>query len=184
MKQLEVFKTVKKDIWNLPAKYTIVIPINLQGVMGRGLAKQANDKFPELQSWLQGIILEGWKWNRRLITYFVEYKYKNFSRTYNLILFPVKTSWRLNADIDLIAQSCKALVKTVKDPIQAINKIAMPQVGCGFGDLNWRDVKYTVLPELEAIRDKVLLVQPTKHLVKKYPVAFKPGVKRDKLCLK
>lgn len=166
----------KGDIWELRTNHVIVIPVNLQGVMGRGLAKQAVDKCKGLQQWYKDILSNNWKWKHGLPCYYNE--------DYTLIMFPVKVAWRLGADLDLILKSCKGLVHTMEHWEDTQMRVAFPQVGCGFGELKWHDIKSFVLQALNPIRSKVTLAQPHKSLIKKYLKAFTPGVKRDSLCSK
>src|SRR5579864_8821625 len=94
-------KTLKYtgDIWDL-TDHLIVVPINLQGVMGRGIALQAKEKYKGVQDWIRDLMYTSdVHWTKRLPVY--ENK---------LIMFPVKYSWQDKADIDLILRSAHGLI--------------------------------------------------------------------------
>lgn len=42
-------RMVIQDIWELVDTHWIVVPTNLQGTMGKGLAQQAKERFPALE---------------------------------------------------------------------------------------------------------------------------------------
>jgi len=139
-------KEVAGDIWGYYEQGCwIVIPTNgyvkKNGacVMGRGLAKQAADRFP----YIPFIIGRGIRQlgnGPQVIT------------DYRIVTFPVKHNWWENADIQLIESSCKKLVELVNKV--GWGEICIPRVGCGNGRLNWRDVK----PVLEKYLDDRFIV--------------------------
>lgn len=43
-------QTITRDIWELLGSHKIVIPVNLSGPMGRGLALQAKKRYPYLET--------------------------------------------------------------------------------------------------------------------------------------
>lgn len=63
----------------------------------------------------------------------------------NVLAFPVKHNWWEVADIELIKESCRQLVKLLGPNETAL----LPRPGCGNGKLNWSDVK----PVIEKILD-------------------------------
>jgi hypothetical protein len=139
-------KVIKGDIW----KYwkndaIIVIPTNgcvkKDGslVMGRGLALQAKVYIHNIEFILGDFV----KINGNII---------NYVRDANIIAFPVKHNWWEKADLKLIKQSCIQLNKILKSEYNPkIIPVALPKVGCGNGQLSWKDV--------EPILDKYLISQ-------------------------
>lgn len=124
-------KIIKDNIWNYHNKGYIVIPTNGylkksgENVMGAGLAKQVKEKYPEFPK-LFGNEIKKYG-NVPLI--FTEYK---------LITFPVKHVWWEKADLKLIQESARLLNE---EWIHIPDHIFMPKVGCGNGQLNWKDVE-------------------------------------------
>ena len=138
-------KEEQGDIWEAyNAGCWIVIPTNKcvkkngEAVMGAGLALQAKQRFPCLALDLGEAIKD-----------VGAYVYA-FMR-YRLIVFPVKDDWRANADLNLIEESCKQLLTVVND---SFVPIYLPRVGCGNGQLDWKDVK----PILEKYLDERFVV--------------------------
>ena len=139
-------KEIKGNIWtHHSAEIPIVIPTNGyvkdngENVMGRGLAKQAKARFPKLPKELgRRIRLHG-----NEVYYFEEF---------NLLSFPVKSAWWLNADIELIKISAKNL-RHYPD-LWRWPEVVLPRVGCGAGKLEWAEVK----PVLEEYLDDRFVV--------------------------
>ena len=137
------------NIWRLACD-AIVIPtngdVNRHGaaVMGRGLARQAAQRWPLLPKVLANLlrehgnhVMDVWK-PRRLPT---------------LLTFPVKHHWHESAELDLIERSAQELVALV-DRLE-YRQVALPRVGCGNGALDWKDVQ----PILERhLDDRFILV--------------------------
>jgi hypothetical protein len=107
-------------------------------VMGKGVAKQAQFRFPMLPRDL-GLQI---KKHGNHVFYFSAYR---------LITFPTKNDWRENSTLDLLRRSVSELKKFI-DPS---SRYAMPRVGCGLGGLRWEDVK----PLLQELPDNVTVVK-------------------------
>jgi len=125
-------KEVKGNIWNYYNKGCwIVITTNGtvknngEAVMGRGVALQAKNRFPELPKIL-GDLLK---------------KYGNqvyYITTIHIFTFPVKHNWYEKADLDLIEKSCRELGRS---NCPGIEPYYMVRPGCGNGGLDWKNVK-------------------------------------------
>ncbi len=104
-------------------------------VMGRGCARQAAVRFPELPGKLASrISAEG-----NHVFNFPEYR---------LITFPVKHNWWEAADLDLIERSARELLKIIE--VKKIKEaIYLPRPGCGNGRLKWEEVKKFLSPILK-----------------------------------
>jgi hypothetical protein len=105
-------------------------------VMGRGCARQAAARFPELPSKLASrISAQG-----NHVSYFPEYR---------VITFPVKHNWWEAADLNLIGRSARELLKIIE--VKKINEaIYLPRPGCGNGRLRWEEVKTILSPILKS----------------------------------
>lgn len=135
------------DIWHLhELEYLIVIPTNLtlrkngECVMGRGLALQAAQRFPNLPKKLGTVIL-----NIGNVVHIFEEE--------RLISFPVKNDWRGNASLELIENSCLQLV-ALASANDLRGPIFIPRVGTGYGRLDWQEVK----PILEKYLDNRFII--------------------------
>lgn len=149
------------DIWDLLDSYKIVIPMNLKGPMGRDLAYQAKEKYYDLEDFWKACCACGRAKPGRVIA------------GEHLILFPVKHHWRDKASLGLIEASLRALAKVE-------GSIAIPQVGCGFGELNWESEVEPLVRKYFYRRTNAVVVIPPQDVWKKYPLAFKTGTRKDR----
>lgn len=129
------------NIWNFENDPHTVIVITTNGmrksngeaVMGAGIAKQAKLRRPSLPRKLGECLQRA----GNHLYYFEEY---------GLLTFPTKDDWRHNSLMPLILQSARELQNwwhtTGKD---RYTRIILPPVGCGYGGLNWSDVKPALL---------------------------------------
>jgi O-acetyl-ADP-ribose deacetylase (regulator of RNase III) len=128
---------------------TLTISVNTVGIMGKGLASRAKYFFPDLYVHYQDLC------RRRILEMGKPFLYKRESsldyqladepetlRNANLetwfLLFPTKRHWRDRADIDGIEKGLQWLRDNYKK--LGIKCLAVPALGCGLGQLDWRDV--------------------------------------------
>jgi O-acetyl-ADP-ribose deacetylase (regulator of RNase III) len=107
---------------------------NCAGAMGKGIALQFKEKFPQMYIEYKRLCKEG------LFSLGDIYAY-NYG---NGIIFNLGTqaSWKTKADINAIENS---LIKMLSFAHQNnIFKIALPKIGAGLGGLNWDDVKFII----------------------------------------
>jgi O-acetyl-ADP-ribose deacetylase (regulator of RNase III) len=137
---------IEGDIWDYFKKNKIVIPVNLVGPMGKGLAKQAKDLFPGLEMW----------WKKKC-------KEKNdilFELTNCFIMFPTKFHWRQKDNLDLIEENLKKL-RFLND------YYVLPRIGCGCGELDWES-QVKPLVEKYLPEKRCMIVIPTESVLRKY----------------
>lgn len=97
-------------------------------VMGRGVAKQAADRFPNLPYRLGKAIKDS---GNRVYVF----------DDLNIITFPVKHHWQEKADIILIETSLKQLLEWSNTPVRKHGKFFIVRAGVGNGKLSWETVK-------------------------------------------
>jgi O-acetyl-ADP-ribose deacetylase (regulator of RNase III) len=128
-------KTATGNIWRVPTD-VIVIPTNGdvnrhgEAVMGRGLALQAARRYPLLPKVLAHLM-------RELGNHVLD-AYRPRSLPI-IVTFPVKHHWHHVAQLDLIERSAKELVALADH--HEYRRVALPRVGCGNGQLDWKDVR-------------------------------------------
>ncbi len=115
--------------------------INGDAVMGKGIAWQAKQRYPNLPKLLAEKIN---RWGNH--TYL-------FRSPISLITFPTKEDWKLPSSLSLIAQSAFELMIMWEDD-HFVNTIYLVRPGCGAGELDWKDVK----PILEKYLDDRFVV--------------------------
>lgn len=119
------------NIWTWDSE-VVIVPTNgvvrADGslVMGAGVAKVADQKYPEIAK----------EWG-----YLVEYHGNNCYMAQNrrLISFPTKYNWKDYSVMSLIERSAHQVVRIADS--QNIKRLAMPRVGCGLGGLKWYNIK-------------------------------------------
>ena len=111
-----------------------------QAVMGRGCAKQAAERFPEIRERLALLI------RRHGNRPFIIRRHCDPSN-FTLVSMPVKHQFFQKADPALIVSSAELLVEMADN--HKWQSIVLPRAGCGNGHLHWEGVK----PLLAAILD-------------------------------
>jgi O-acetyl-ADP-ribose deacetylase (regulator of RNase III) len=129
----------------------LVNAVNCVGVMGKGIALQFKQAFPEnFQQYKKACDAKEMQPGRM----FTVPTGKLFNPKY-IINFPTKRHWRDKSKIEDIQTGLKALVAEVQQ--LGITSIAIPALGCGNGGLDWLEVKplvesaFVELPEVKAI---------------------------------
>lgn len=123
---------VTGNLWDYPADVRIITTnasINSRGecVMGRGCAKEAKTRYPELPKLLAAALKqEG------------NHPYAFRLGTDTLITFPVKHQWFEHADLLLIRTSVLQLKRMLDPSITYV----MPRPGCGNGKREWCEVRH------------------------------------------
>lgn len=125
--------------------------VNQKGlaVMGRGVALQATQRFPEIRLALAHRLKRGGNH---------VYPFQSIG----LITFPVKHRWMESANPTLIRRSLRELAELAADPQYGLTEsgILIPRVGCGNGRLKWADIKPIVEEELASLPGVVVVTTP------------------------
>lgn len=138
-------KIVKGDLWKLSAGNVVVISTNgatrKDGacVMGRGVALQAVQKWPDIQFELGLKIKRFGNHVASLGLYYVKSNEANPDLNPNAWMvwaFPVKHHWREMADLELIDRSAIELAYLFRDTLDS-RQVFLPCVGCANGGRDW-----------------------------------------------
>lgn len=163
-------KVISGDLWEIGA--FIVVPTNLTirsdgaAVMGRGVAKQASLFYPSLPQ-EYGLFLS----QAPQSSLFVHHGYR-------VICLPVKKRWQDKADLNLIRQGVQQLANL---PLK-IAPIALPMLGCGFGELSAKDVTPILNRYLQ--NNRFTLVLRDEEATRKHAATLKPGARVDRAALR
>lgn len=133
----------------------LVNTVNCDGFMGKGIALQFKQAFPDNFKAYQKACRAGEVVLGRM---FVFDNGRLFYPRF-IINFPTKKHWRSRSRIEDIQAGLEALVEQVRQ--LGIQSIAVPPLGCGLGGLDWRDVGPRIeaaLGELSFVR--VLVFEP------------------------
>lgn len=134
----------------------LVNTVNCVGHMGRGIALQFKQAFPDnFKAYEQACKAETVQPGRMFI-----FETGNLMNPKYIINFPTKKHWRGESKIKDVEAGLRALVKEVKR--LGIRSIAVPPLGCGMGGLDWKVVRPMIEIAFKELPDvKVLLYPPT-----------------------
>lgn len=140
---------VTGNLFESPAQ-TLVNTVNTEGVMGKGIALQFKQFYPDMFEAYQRLCEEGKLKIGSL---------QIFQTPHKIILnFPTKTTWRKPSRLEYI----EAGLKTFRENYQraGIHSIAFPPLGCGNGELSYDDVRPIMERFLQDLPIPVYLYPP------------------------
>jgi len=148
------------DIFTSNADY-LVCPVNCEGVMGKGLAKEFKKRFPECEDIYRFNSLWFKIGSNPALAKIGDY----------LILSPVsffatKKYWRDKSDLELIKKGLINFNNNYTETRYNRNlpkkSYAFPALGCGEGGLNWEDVKAIFEEVFQNCDNEIELYEPLK----------------------
>ncbi len=139
----------------------IVNTVNCVGIMGRGLALQFKNKFPQNFKEYQ---LACKNQEVQLGKMFVHQTGQLINPKY-IINFPTKGHWKANSKIEDIENGLDDLINTIKK--YNIKSIAIPPLGSGLGGLDWNEVKILIEEKLKNINCSIILFEPLEQKIEK-----------------
>jgi len=130
---------------------TLVNTVNTVGVMGKGIALGFRKRFPDMYE----------DYVRRCARHTVRlgepYLYRRITPP-NIINFPTKDHWRSVSRLSDIVKGLQYLKARVQE--WGVTSMAIPPLGCGEGQLEWRVVGPTLYRHLASLEIPVLLYAP------------------------
>lgn len=133
----------------------LVNTVNCVGVMGRGIALQFKNAFPENfrayeRACQAGVVQPG-----RMFVF----ETGQLTNPRYIINFPTKRHWRGKSRIDDIESGLKALVDEIRK--RRIRSVAIPPLGSGLGGLDWSDVRPRIVRAVNELPDvQVIVFEP------------------------
>ncbi len=133
----------------------LVNTVNCVGVMGRGIALQFKNAFPEnFKAYEAACNHDAVQPGRMFV-----YETGQLAPPRFIINFPTKRHWRGKSRIEDIESGLADLVKVIRD--KGIRSIAIPPLGAGLGGLDWSAVRPRIERALAELVDvKVLVYEP------------------------
>ena len=129
----------------------LVNPVNTVGVMGKGLALQFKQRFPENYAAYRAAAKAG---ELEIGKMFVFESGARGAQRY-IVNFPTKRHWRGRSELSFVESGLVDLIEVVR--ARTIRSIAVPALGAGLGGLAWTDVRplieraFVALPDVEAL---------------------------------
>jgi O-acetyl-ADP-ribose deacetylase (regulator of RNase III) len=133
----------------------LVNTVNCVGVMGKGIALQFRQAWPEnYEEYRRACEHEEVRPGRMFI-----YETGRLVKPRFIINFPSKKHWKGKSKIEDVASGLDALVQDIRG--RGIRSIALPPLGCGNGGLDWGVVRNLIENKLRDLGDvEVLVYEP------------------------
>jgi O-acetyl-ADP-ribose deacetylase (regulator of RNase III) len=133
----------------------LVNTVNCVGVMGRGIALQFKNAFPEnFKAYAAACKNEEVQPGRMFV-----FETGQLNNPRYIINFPTKRHWRGKSRMEDIEAGLKSLVDAIRR--YNIRSIALPPLGSGLGGLDWSEVRPRIEASLQPLTDvRVLIYQP------------------------
>jgi O-acetyl-ADP-ribose deacetylase (regulator of RNase III) len=133
----------------------LVNTVNTVGVMGKGIALQFRQAYPENYEAYR----KACKHKEVQPGHMFVYRTGKLTNPRFIINFPTKRHWKGKARLEDIEVGLHDLIEVIKQ--ERISSIAVPPLGCGNGGLNWDVVRERIVTAFEVIPDvSVLLYAP------------------------
>ncbi len=147
---MENIKVLIGDIFKSKSQ-TLVNTVNCVGIMGKGLALEFKKQFPEMFKEYEVRCKQG------EIQLGKPYLYKSLIPPW-ILLFPTKEHWRSVLNINDIEKGLRYLEENYQE--WGITSLAVPPIGCGLGQLDWKIVGRTLYRHLARLKIPVELYAP------------------------
>lgn len=139
------------DIFEANAE-ALVNTVNCVGVMGRGIALQFKEAFPDnFKAYAAACKRQELQPGKMFV--FERHQLRNPKFIIN---FPTKRHWRGQSRIGDIEAGLQSLVKEIRE--RQIKSIAIPPLGSGLGGLDWGQVRPRIEKALAALEDVSVIV--------------------------
>ncbi len=162
---------IDEDLFTAPTQ-VIVNPVNIRGVMGKGLAAEFKKRYPEMVQQYQRECQSGrLRIGRPTL----------FTKSTPWILnFPTKDRTSAPSKLEYLEQSLTYLVANYQKG--NITSLAFPKLGCGEGKLSWDEVGPVLVPRLSQM-DIPIHIYINKADAQYQPASFPPYQIADTLPL-
>jgi O-acetyl-ADP-ribose deacetylase (regulator of RNase III) len=147
--------------------------VNTVGIMGKGIALQFKNLFPNNYRLYNKACKEG---NIDIGKLFVTEEQSLLKGNKIIINFPTKTDWRKPSEYSYIERGLIALIELINK--KHIKSVALPPLGAGNGGLDWNKVKTILEKHLSSVNCDVYIYQPNyivKDVLKKERVKLTPA---------
>src|SRR3989338_8817293 len=144
-----MIKFIQGDIFESKSQ-TLVATVNCVGVMGKGLAKEFKERFPEMFKEYARVCKRGELQQGKLFVYDELEK--------KVVCFPTKDNWKGPSKYEFIEAGLKTLHENYK--AWGITSIAIPPLGSGLGGLDWKKVKELIIRYLQDLPVDIEIYEP------------------------
>lgn len=129
------------DIFNTECE-ALVNPVNIKGIMGKGLALAFKTKYPAHFANYQRACQNGEMTTEKVLAY----QEKGGPM---IICLATKDDWRDSSKIEYVSAGLDDLVNQIET--LGIRSVAIPKLGCGLGGLDWNKVRPLIVEKLSSL---------------------------------
>lgn len=129
------------DIFNSKCE-ALVNPVNIKGIMGKGLALAFKNKYPAHFANYQRACKSGEMTTEKVLAY----------QEINgpmIICLATKDDWRDSSKIEYVSAGLDDLVKQIET--LGIRSVAIPKLGCGLGGLDWNKIRPLIVEKMSSL---------------------------------
>ena len=129
------------DIFNTECE-ALVNPVNIKGIMGKGLALAFKTKYPAHFENYKRACQSGEMTTKKVLAY----------QEINgpmIICLATKADWRDSSKLEYVSAGLDDLANQIK--ALGIRSVAIPKLGCGLGGLDWNKVRPLIVEKLSAL---------------------------------
>lgn len=120
----------------------LVNPVNIKGVMGKGLALTFKTKYPAHFENYKRACQNGEMTTEKVLAY----QEKGGPM---IICLATKDDWRDSSKMEYISAGLDDLANQIK--ALGIRSVAIPKLGCGLGGLDWNKIRPLIVEKMSAI---------------------------------
>lgn len=139
----------------------LVNTVNTVGVMGKGIALQFKEQFPENYNIYRKACKEG----KIAIGKILVTEIPRLDGTKLIVNFPTKTTWRKPSEYEYIEKGLQDLKNKIHD--LKIQSIAIPPLGSHNGGLDWHRVKAMIIEQLSDVDCDIRIYEPSGAIVER-----------------
>lgn len=142
----------------------LVNTVNTMGVIGKGLALQFKERFPEnFRAYVHACGTGQCEIGKVFVTKNPAADVPGPGRPRYVINFPTKEHWRNPSLMEYVEKGLEDLRRVLRE--LDIHSVAVPPLGSGVGGLEWEDVRSLIKDSLGSLEDvEVLVYEPAPRL--------------------
>lgn len=146
----------------------LVNTVNTVGVMGKGIALQFREQFPENYKQYRAAVKNG---ELRIGRMFVT-EMQRVDQLRYIINFPTKQHWKASSQMAYIREGLQDLRRVLAE--KNIRSVAIPPLGCGNGGLNWNEVRPLIEAALADLDMEIVLFEPSADIAERLEKESQP----------
>ena len=155
---MTAFNKVHGDIFNSEAQL-LVNPVNCVGAMGKGLALQFKNRYPDMDRQYREDCKNGLVKTGNVIIYAVP----DGKLVANL---PTKDHWRRPSRMEYVVDGLENLLEQMR--LRELQSVAIPALGAGLGGLEWDDVEQAIWDVMNVPDDIMVEVFPPRQAKRRW----------------